>query len=141
FAVATGERVVVQAGTSSAPAPHCEVRAWFTPAEIGALADAADAIVAHAGPGSLAVAWDRGRVPLVVPRRRAHGEHVDDHQVRFARTLGPRAVVVDDPSDLAMAWRAHRDVLQARLPVPGEPGGAFTCAFGDLVDALVRARS
>src|SRR3712207_7718545 len=32
-------------------------------------------------------ARDRGHLPIVVPRRRDLGEHVDDHQTELAQTL------------------------------------------------------
>jgi UDP-N-acetylglucosamine transferase subunit ALG13 len=47
----------------------------------------AAAVVTHGGPGSIALAVAFGRRPLVVPRRKSLGEHVDDHQVVFARRI------------------------------------------------------
>jgi UDP-N-acetylglucosamine transferase subunit ALG13 len=54
----------------------------------------ADVVIAHAGVGSALAAMQAGRRALVVPRRRAHGEHVDDHQVGMARELSRRDLVV-----------------------------------------------
>ncbi|MCB9682922.1 MAG: hypothetical protein H6733_15760 [Alphaproteobacteria bacterium] len=134
---AEGERVVVQAGTSTAVAPGCEVRAWVSPDALAALADEADAFVVHAGPGSLFLAWDRGRVPVVVPREAARAEHVDDHQVRFCAVIGDRARVVTDVDTLAAA------VAQVRT-LRGETAGegprrsrAFASALGEVADRVV----
>ena len=49
---------------------------------------AADLLITHGGPGTILRALELGRVPLVVPRERRYSEHVDDHQVAFARVLG-----------------------------------------------------
>lgn len=112
---ADGERVVVQAGSSTLRPAACEVRGWYTPGELAHLADEAEVIVAHGGPGSLFLAWERGRIPVVVPRDPALGEHVDDHQLRFAATLGARAILCTEVSTIVEAARQARSVL--------EPGG------------------
>jgi UDP-N-acetylglucosamine--N-acetylmuramyl-(pentapeptide) pyrophosphoryl-undecaprenol N-acetylglucosamine transferase len=61
------------------------------------LADAmrkADLVVAHAGVGSALAALSVGRTPLLVPRRKHRGEHVDDHQVQVARHLVHRGIAL-----------------------------------------------
>ncbi len=51
------------------------------------LASEADLVITHGGAGSALRLLQLGVAPLVVPRRRARGEHVDDHQVQIAREL------------------------------------------------------
>ena len=59
----------------------------------------ADVVVGHAGCGTTLDVLATGRVPVLVPRRAARGEHVDDHQVELARHLERRglAVVAEAP--------------------------------------------
>jgi UDP-N-acetylglucosamine transferase subunit ALG13 len=79
-----------------------------------ALAEA-DVVIAHAGVGSALAAMQAGKRALYVPRRKAFGEHVDDHQVAMARELEGRKLVVarEAPEvgleDLveAAAWRVR----------------------------------
>lgn len=52
----------------------------------------ADVVVAHAGTGTALTAFELGIAPVLVPRRHAHGEHVDDHQVPTARALADRGL-------------------------------------------------
>lgn len=47
----------------------------------------ADAVVCHGGPGTILDSLRSGTKPIVLPRRAELGEHVDDHQRRFARRL------------------------------------------------------
>ena len=85
----------------------------------------ADVVIAHAGVGSALAAMQAGRRALVVPRRRAHGEHVDDHQVEMALELSRRDLVVAREAaeltladlDAAAAWtvRASLAVTPFRL--------------------------
>lgn len=68
-------------------------------AELRAALEAADVVVSHAGVGSALAAMRAGKRALYVPRRRAHGEHVDDHQVEMARELEGRKLVVAREAD------------------------------------------
>jgi UDP-N-acetylglucosamine--N-acetylmuramyl-(pentapeptide) pyrophosphoryl-undecaprenol N-acetylglucosamine transferase len=55
---------------------------------------AADVVVSHAGVGLSLLALAAGRCPVLVPRRRARGEHVDDHQVAVATMLAGRGLAI-----------------------------------------------
>lgn len=134
---AEGEEVVVQAGPSRVPTPGAQRLDVVAPAALAALADRAEAIVAHAGPGSLFLAWDRGKVPVVWPRDPARGEHVDDHQLRYAATLGDRAVVVDDAAALRRALIAVRGVVDPTRATDPARGAAFVARLAALADTLV----
>ncbi|GAA4979967.1 glycosyltransferase [Kineococcus glutinatus] len=69
----------------------------------------ADVVIAHAGTGSTVTALMNGRVPLLLPRLKELGEHVDDHQSELAAMLEKRglAMVRDAGS---VTWD---DVLEA----------------------------
>jgi len=86
---ATSDRGVgwlVQSGTSAPPA-NVPASAYLSHGELEEAMGAATTVVCHGGPGAIADARSAGHVPVVVPRVAAFGEHVDDHQVRFARRL------------------------------------------------------
>jgi UDP-N-acetylglucosamine--N-acetylmuramyl-(pentapeptide) pyrophosphoryl-undecaprenol N-acetylglucosamine transferase len=87
----------------------------------------ADVVVAHAGVGSALSALEAGRQPLLVPRRAAYGEHVDDHQEQVASELEARGLaLVREAGDLthddvaAAAGRAARPTASA-LPFRLDP--------------------
>jgi UDP-N-acetylglucosamine--N-acetylmuramyl-(pentapeptide) pyrophosphoryl-undecaprenol N-acetylglucosamine transferase len=64
----------------------------------------ADIVITHAGIGSVLSAVQAGRLPTVVPRRVAHGEIADDHQLEvldYLRSYGIAAL--DDVDDLDAA--------------------------------------
>jgi UDP-N-acetylglucosamine transferase subunit ALG13 len=54
----------------------------------------ADAVVAHAGVGTALAAFEVGVCPLLIPRRYALKEHVDDHQIQIADELAKRDLVL-----------------------------------------------
>ena len=81
----------------------------------------ADVVVAHAGVGTALAAFEVGICPLLVPRRYALGEHVDDHQIQIADELVKRDLVVSiDASkvqlDHLLEAGARRVVRPAQAP-------------------------
>jgi UDP-N-acetylglucosamine transferase subunit ALG13 len=94
------DHVLVQYGSSSAPSTATGA-AFLTADDLARKVTEADIVITHGGPGTITGAHQGGHRPLVVPRDPAHGEHVDDHQVRFARWaekrgLATRVLEVDD---------------------------------------------
>jgi UDP-N-acetylglucosamine transferase subunit ALG13 len=66
-----------------------------TPAEIlRNLIRDADVVIAHAGVGSALEVLQAGRCPVLIPRRRRFGEHIDDHQGQIAAELARRGLAV-----------------------------------------------
>ncbi|MEQ1564927.1 MAG: glycosyltransferase [Myxococcota bacterium] len=129
-----GEPLVVQRGPSRVPV-RGEAPEVVDPARFEALLREARVVVLHAGSSSFLQARALGRRPIVVPRRPEHGEHVDDHQLRFARALSPDEAVVVEVEQLESAIRDHRE---DRGAPPVDRSFAFCDRFGPLVDALVR---
>jgi UDP-N-acetylglucosamine transferase subunit ALG13 len=85
----------------------------------------ADLLIMHAGAGAIMHAVEAGKVPVVMPRRAAFGEHVNDHQVEFAQALAEagKVVMVNTPEDLAHAVKeamARQKLAQARHGSTGE---------------------
>lgn len=65
----------------------------------------AQLLILHAGAGSVIHALETGKYPVIMPRRADLGEHVNDHQIEFARALGGmhRVMVAETPERLAQA--------------------------------------
>jgi UDP-N-acetylglucosamine transferase subunit ALG13 len=84
--------VFFQYGTSRPPAGHRSAP-YLEYGDMLSRMRAAAAIVTHGGPATIMDARAAGRIPIVVPRRRELGEHVDNHQVRFAALLDERGEV------------------------------------------------
>lgn len=83
---------------------------------------AADLVIAHAGCGSALTAMEAGRMPLLVPRRAAHRENVDDHQVQLAAELSGRGLAVvrevEELDRAALLEAAAGRVLRRPEPPP-----------------------
>ena len=106
--------------------------------------DEADVTICHGGPGSIADAWQRGQVPIAIPRLRKLGEAVDDHQVDFCRKLAGtgRVRIAEDPAGLSvLIEEALADRSGFRLggsPATADATVAHTVTrFEELVNDLV----
>jgi UDP-N-acetylglucosamine transferase subunit ALG13 len=122
-----GEPVIIQAGGAGRPPRHAQ---WFSEtdaARMEALLRQARWVVAHAGAGSILSAQQAGARLVVVPRRKALGEHIDDHQVELAEALAARGKVLraDSAEEL-------RRILSTDPRKPSPAGE------GPLVEALRR---
>jgi UDP-N-acetylglucosamine transferase subunit ALG13 len=98
-AVAPGRRVFAQVGPTDLRPRHIDYKAFVSPAECHERMVGAEAIVAHAGMGTILRALELGKPLLVVPRRAALGEHRNDHQLATARRFaesGKVAIAFDD---------------------------------------------
>jgi UDP-N-acetylglucosamine transferase subunit ALG13 len=97
--------LVVQYGYAEAPAGVAHATAFMSFPEMLRHFEDADAVITHAGVGSILCATNAGHVPIVVPRLKRYGEHVDDHQVELVRELeqAGNVLVVEDVERLAEA--------------------------------------
>ena len=96
--------VLWQVGATRVDRMPRDARAQVPIAEMRAAMREADVVLSHAGVGSALAAMQAGRRAVYVPRRRAHGEHVDDHQVAMARELdGRRLVLAREAGDVTLA--------------------------------------
>jgi UDP-N-acetylglucosamine transferase subunit ALG13 len=131
-------RALVQHGTSIA-ATHAESRDFLGYDAMLAATREAAAVACHGGPATIMLAADAGKVPIVVPRRRALGESVDDHQLIFAGPLASEGTVV-----LAESEQHFRALVEdalaapvARARVAGSSAAEAVRRFEEIVDELV----
>jgi len=87
-----GVRVLLQHGRTRAPR-IVPGRDFMPRAELDALLAEAEVVVSHGGPSTIMESRRRGVVPIVVARTVKLGEHVDDHQQRFAAAMASRGLI------------------------------------------------
>jgi UDP-N-acetylglucosamine transferase subunit ALG13 len=131
-------RFFVQSGAVSV-IPACPSSQFLDMESMSKVLDEADVIVCHGGPESIATAWERGLLPIVVPRLPQLGEHVDDHQVHFCSKMAElgRVWLAQTSVEFASALsEATRDHSLLRACVPAADAGAAVARFGQLVEEL-----
>lgn len=83
-------RVIAQIGDSELHPAHMETHRFMEPPAFDRACEEADAIVGHAGIGTLFAAMERGKPVLVMPRLATRRETRNEHQSATARQLGDR---------------------------------------------------
>jgi UDP-N-acetylglucosamine transferase subunit ALG13 len=107
-ALRTDEALVVQYGASAITSGPGRWVDFLGFDELADLMREARAVVCHAGVGSIMLARQCGKRPIVMPRRLDRDEAVDDHQLPLARRLAASGLVtlVEDDALLAGAIAA-----------------------------------
>lgn len=101
--------VLWQTGVTDVTGLDIDARPSVPGRELQSAIAEADAVIAHAGTGSSLVALEAGHVPLLLPRRIEHREHVDAHQPQIAGMLAERGLAVVREAD-EVTWQ---DVVHA----------------------------
>lgn len=95
--------VVAQVGPTERQFDAMRCERHLAPQRFDELFTRADAVIAHAGMGTILSAANRRRPLLVMPRRAALGEHRNEHQLATAKRL-------EDRIGLVVAWD-ERDLI------------------------------
>ena len=108
------EDVIIQIGFSNYIPMNCRWQRLFPYTEMLELVDKASIVITHGGPSSFIMPLQVGKTPIVVPRRKEFGEHVNDHQVMFCHAVEEKQrniVVIDDIKDLTNAIVNYNDIV------------------------------
>ena len=108
--------VVWQTGATDVSGLAIDARPSLPASELEAAIAQADVVIAHAGTGTALTCLRLGTRPILVPRRVALGEHVDDHQAQTAEYLSGLGLAAYHEADeieladleSATGWRIQR---------------------------------
>lgn len=94
------EDVIIQTGFSTYEPKYCQWSKLIPYQQM--IKNVADAriVITHGGPASFIMPLQICKTPIVVPRQYKYGEHVNDHQVEFARNVSERMGTIIDVEDI-----------------------------------------
>ncbi|MGG4405948.1 PssE/Cps14G family polysaccharide biosynthesis glycosyltransferase [Geobacillus stearothermophilus] len=81
------EKVIIQLGYTKYKPQFCEWMEMIGFDEMHNYVKQANIVITHGGPGSIFLPLQYKKIPIVVPRQKEYGEHVDNHQVLFTKRL------------------------------------------------------
>lgn len=84
------EEVIVQKGYTDYELEHCTSSKLIPYEEMQKNIANARIVVTHGGPASFIAPLSIGKIPVVVPRQKDYNEHVNNHQLEFAREVAAR---------------------------------------------------
>jgi UDP-N-acetylglucosamine transferase subunit ALG13 len=134
----TDEEVFMQTGYSTYLPEHCRYKEMIGYKEMLYYFRKADIIITHGGPGSIILAMQQKKIPIVVPRQQKFGEHINDHQVDFAKRLERenKIIPVYDISNLGRCICQYKEICARKSVENYSNNESFNKEFQKLVDHL-----
>jgi putative glycosyltransferase len=126
--------VFIQVGFSDYRPRFCEWKQFLSYDEMNSLMKKSDTIITHGGPATFMNVIANGKKPVVVPRRKKFGEHVNDHQLDFCKRIvqeGYDLVVIEDIKEI----REH--LIPSRSATIKSNNERFVKQFSNLIAELV----
>lgn len=137
------EEVIIQTGYSTYEPRHCTWSKLLPYPQMVENVEKARIVITHGGPSSFLMPLQSGKIPIVMPRRKEFGEHVNDHQAEFCAAVCQRQgniILVEDAQQLSEAIQNY-DTLVAAIPADHCSNNAkFNRDFAAIVADLVSQR-
>ncbi len=136
-----GEKVVIQSGNNSDfHASNCADEPFLPMEEFAKKISEAHLVICHAGAGTLFHILREGKIPIVMPRQKRYGEHIDDHQLELTKALAEEGRVIPayEPEDLPGAIEEAR--RRNTQPVPPPPSKMLNLVAKAIEELLNRIK-
>ena len=133
--------VMIQTGFSTYEPKYCEWSKLLPYQDMIKHVENADIVITHGGPSSFIMPLQIGKIPIVVPRYERYGEHVNDHQVEFAKAVAERQkniLVVEEIEDLKDVILSYEIITESMSGGLNSNNKIFNENFEKLVENLVK---
>lgn len=133
------EEVIMQTGFSTYEPKHCTWSKLFPFDDMGKYVEQARIVITHGGPSSFIMPLQIGKTPIVVPRKAERNEHVNNHQVDFARAVARRMgtiLVAEEMDQLEQMILNYEDMVRGMNAGLTSNNETFCRNFEMLVDEL-----
>ena len=137
------EEVVIQSGFSTYEPQSAKFSKLYPYKTMVELVDKARIVITHGGPSSFIMPLQIGKVPVVVPRMKDFDEHVNNHQLDFARAVAERQgniIVVEDVTKLADTIDNYESIVTGMKNGLNSNNEVFCNRFENLVDEMMKGK-
>lgn len=134
------EDVIVQTGFSTYEPRHCEWHRLIPYQQMIKNVKEARIVVTHGGPASFIMPLQIGKIPIVVPRQHQFNEHVNDHQMDFARNVAKRMgsiILVEDIAKLGDIISDYDKIVASIGNKMNSNNNKFNEEFEKIVNQLI----
>lgn len=111
------DNVIIQTGYSTYEPKFCEWEKLYPYDKMLELVKQARMVITHGGPSSFIMPLQIGKIPIVVPRQKQYGEHVNDHQLEFCKAVEERfgnIIVTENEKQLKTAITNYADFVSSK---------------------------
>lgn len=134
------DEVFIQSGYTDYEPQNCEWSKLIPAKEMENKISEARIVITHGGPASFIAPLQKGKIPIVVPRQFEFGEHVNNHQLEFAKNVEERnknIIPVYDIADLENKI-VHYDEIVSKMNLGNLSNNQKFCEdFENIVKELV----
>ena len=137
------EEVIVQAGYTKYITHKMRIIDLMSQKQLNEFQDEADLIITHGGVGSIISSIEKGKKVIAVPRLHEYGEHVNNHQLDFARKVAQRQksiIVIENIEDLKHTVLNYEDITKLMSPEITSNNAAFNDNFKQIVNEIFEKR-
>lgn len=134
------EKVIIQSGYCTYKPEHCIWSKLFSYKEMESNIAKARIVITHGGPSSFIAPLQLGKTPIVVPRKQEFGEHINNHQVDFCKTVEKRMgniIVVEDIEKLSNLIEHYDEILIGMRKEIISNNTKFCAEFEKVVDSII----
>lgn len=135
------EDVVMQIGYSTYEPQYCHWSKLLPYQQMVKYVEDARIVITHGGPASFLMPLQIGKIPIVVPRQKQYGEHVNDHQLEFCRAVAERMgliILVEDIVSLEKLLVNYENVSSEINIAKNSNNDLFNKELQEQVDMLWR---
>ena len=124
---------IIQYGYSNYKPEACELYQFIQFDQVVEYMKTADVVITHSGTGCVMLALSLGRSPIVAPRYRRYGEHVDDHQLQLCNHLTSEALITPYYDTDNLADRINENLQRQESNRKIEPDPRLITAVSNII--------
>lgn len=133
------EEVIMQTGFSTYEPQYCKWSKLLPYNDMIKNVAEARIIITHGGPASFIMPLQIGKIPIVVPRQYRYEEHVNDHQVEFAKVVAEREgniIIVYEVEELENVICNYSSIVEKTSVIMKGNNSNFCSEFDEIVKGL-----
>lgn len=134
------EDVIIQIGFSTYEPKYCHWSKLIPYQQMVKNVEDARIVITHGGPASFIMPLRIDKTPIVVPRQHQFGEHVNDHQVEFVRSVAARMgtiIPVEDISKLGENIVNYDEIVAEMKHEMNSNNKKFCDSLAEIVKKLI----
>ena len=137
------EEVIIQTGFSTYEPKYCQWSKLIPYQQMLKNVEDARIVITHGGPASFVMPLQIGKTPIVVPRQHQFDEHVNDHQMEFARNVAERMgtiIPVEDINKLGSVITNYDEIVAGLDQTLSSNNEQFNKDFQQIVNEVMGKR-
>lgn len=135
------EDVIMQTGYSTYEPKYCKWDKLIPYKQMVKNVEDARIVITHGGPASFIMPLQIGKTPIVVPRQHKFDEHINDHQVEFARNVAERMgtiIPVENIEQLGKIITDYDEIVAGMGQGMSSNNAKFCEDFEGIVDEIMK---